>query len=95
MSNGTAKVIGAVIAGTVAGLVLGVLFAPDKGSKTRKRLAGSAKDLADDFKSRMRDEANELRNKAEELEAQADKKLDGLVSKIKMKANSVMNPTAE
>ena len=95
MSNGTAKVIGAVIAGTVAGLVLGVLFAPDKGSKTRSRLAGSAKDLADDLKYKMREEANELRIKAEELEAQADKKLDGLASKIKMKANSILNPTAD
>jgi gas vesicle protein len=51
------------------GAALGVLFAPDKGSVTRKKLMGGAKDLADDLKQKMMEEANVFRARAEELEA--------------------------
>ena len=67
MSNGTAKVIGEVIAGKVAGLVLGVLFAPDKSSKTRRRLAGSTKELVYDLKCKLRGHANGSSNKVENM----------------------------
>ena len=65
------KVIGALIAGSLIGSAFGVLFAPAKGSKTRCKLVGGSKDLAEDITSRMRDEATVLRCKAEELESLA------------------------
>ncbi|MBS1510298.1 MAG: YtxH domain-containing protein [Bacteroidetes bacterium] len=50
MSN-TGKIVTAAVAGVAAGAILGILFAPDKGSETRKKIneqgkkfAGSVKD---------------------------------------------------
>jgi gas vesicle protein len=41
------KIFLALLAGTAAGLVVGLLFAPDKGTESRKKIADTAKKLAD------------------------------------------------
>ena len=47
MSSG--KVLLGVLAGVAAGAVLGILFAPDKGSKTRKKIVDSSEDVLDEI----------------------------------------------
>lgn len=49
-SNG--KLIMALLAGAAAGVVIGLLIAPEKGSATRERLADTAKKLADTILSK-------------------------------------------
>lgn len=46
-SNNTGKIIGALLVGVAIGGLLGVLFAPDKGSVTRKKLLSKGEDLKD------------------------------------------------
>lgn len=54
-----ALVIGTVI-GTAIGGAIGVLFAPDKGSNTRKKLMTDANEFAKDLKEKVKKEAAEL-----------------------------------
>jgi gas vesicle protein len=75
-SKDTGKLVGALLIGAALGAALGILFAPDKGSVTRKKLMGGAKDLADDIKQKMMEEASIFRERAEELEAIAEGKIN-------------------
>ena len=50
--NKTNVAIG-VLAGLAVGALLGVLFAPDKGSETRKKLSRKATDTADNLKGKF------------------------------------------
>lgn len=52
-SNNSGKMIGALLIGAAIGGALGILFAPDKGSVTRKKIAGQTNDLADSFKEKF------------------------------------------
>ncbi len=51
MSSG--KVILGVLAGLAVGAALGVLFAPDKGWNTRKRISKKGEDLIDDLREKF------------------------------------------
>lgn len=84
--NGTAKIIGALFIGALTGAALGVLFAPEKGSKTRSNIVDGAKDLASELKKKMKEEAHNLRKKAEELEDMAKEKTEDVLNDIKHKA---------
>jgi gas vesicle protein len=44
--NNTATFVTVALAGAAAGALLGILFAPDKGSVTRGRISGRARELA-------------------------------------------------
>lgn len=51
----TSKVLLGVLGGVAAGAIAGILFAPAKGCKTRKRIMNKGKDYADDLKEKFED----------------------------------------
>ncbi len=84
--NGTGKIIGALFLGALVGGALGVLFAPEKGSKTRSSIAEGAKDFASDLKKKIKEEADALRRKAEELEDMVEDEVEDVTDNIKKEA---------
>ncbi len=64
-SNNTPKLIGALLLGAAVGGALGILFAPAKGSVTRKRISGRSEDLTDAMKEKFNDFLEEIKIEAE------------------------------
>jgi gas vesicle protein len=58
--NDQSKVIVALLAGLAAGAVLGILFAPERGSETRDKLNDALKNLGDAIKDRAAEEIDNL-----------------------------------
>lgn len=63
--NTLAKIAVAAGTGLVAGAVLGVLFAPDKGENTRKKIADSGKKISDNVKEKMSNLKVNIKGKTE------------------------------
>ena len=61
------KVILGVVSGIAVGAVLGVLFAPDKGSKTRRKILDTGKEYTDNLKEKFSDLYEDVSNKYENL----------------------------
>lgn len=62
----TNKAILGIISGMAIGAVLGVLFAPDKGANTRKKIAKKSRDLEKDVKSKLDYLTNKISKKTKE-----------------------------
>ncbi|MFN8135832.1 MAG: YtxH domain-containing protein [Bacteroidales bacterium] len=58
MSKGNV-VIGA-LAGVAVGALLGILFAPDKGTETRRKISSKGKEAAEDLKDKFNDFVDEV-----------------------------------
>jgi len=63
----TGKLITGILAGAAAGAILGVLFAPNKGSETRKKIARKSTDITDAVKNGFTSMTNTLSNKYESI----------------------------
>lgn len=63
-----------VLSGLVAGVAIGLLTAPAKGSDTRKKIA----DTADDMKRKLRHLRGQANNELDELKAVLENETNGL-----------------
>jgi gas vesicle protein len=63
----TSQVVLGVAGGIAVGAVLGVLFAPDKGSKTRKKILDAGKEYTENLKGKFGDLYQDVSNKYENL----------------------------
>ncbi|WP_370659306.1 YtxH domain-containing protein [Sphingobacteruim zhuxiongii] len=73
--NDNGKIVTALLAGLAAGAVLGILFAPDKGSDTREKINESLADLGDAIKERAEEQFDQLNDLKEKLAATLKTKL--------------------
>lgn len=67
----TGKAVLGTVAGLAVGGILGILFAPEKGSVTRKQLAEKGNDCMNDLKSKYSDLADTLKDSIQSAKSEA------------------------
>ena len=77
--NNTNKILTALGAGAVAGALLGILFAPDKGSETRKKINGQGKKMVDNVQAKFRKGSDKFNGLKEDFIQSAKEKGEGFV----------------
>jgi gas vesicle protein len=70
--NNTTKILVALAAGAVAGAVLGILFAPEKGSETRKKINEQGKKLGQDLKNKLNEVKEKIACQEEKVNSQTE-----------------------
>ena len=79
----TGKVLLGVLAGLAVGSLLGILFAPEKGSVTRKKISDKTHDLKEELTEKFNEFLDDVNEKFEQVKDEA--------GKVKAKAGSVVN----
>ena len=74
----TNKILIALGAGAVIGGVLGILFAPDKGAETRKKIADKGSMLTDAVKTKF----SKGKEKLSELNTGITERINGISEKL-------------
>ena len=70
-SNDTKKIIGALLVGTAVGAAIGILFAPEKGSETRKDISDKGEDFTDAIQDKFNDFLEGLKKEYEMVKEKA------------------------
>jgi gas vesicle protein len=85
--NDNGKLLGTLLLGVAAGAAIGILFAPDKGTETRRKIAGNAEDLVDQLSGKINEGKQALvdlkdraMGKAEEIKREATKAATNVTS---------------
>jgi gas vesicle protein len=74
--NNTGKILTALAAGVAVGALLGVLFAPDKGSETIDKVADESKRLVEEVKDKFRRGKNKFNEMKEDIEQTVKEKVE-------------------
>ncbi len=74
--NNTGKIVVAAAAGIVVGAILGILFAPEKGSETRKKMTDEGKKFYDDAKDKFRKGKEKFSDLKEDIEQKIKEKAE-------------------
>jgi gas vesicle protein len=74
--NTSGKILAAVAAGIAAGAVLGILFAPDKGSETRRKINEQGRKITDNVKDKFRKGREKFNDLKEDIEQTVKEKIE-------------------
>lgn len=66
------KVVLGLLAGIAIGATLGILFAPDKGTETRRKLAEKAEGMEEDLEKQFNEFMNEMKKKLATVKEQVE-----------------------
>ena len=90
MSTKNGNSILALLAGAAVGVGLGILFAPEKGSKTRDKIKDGFDDLKEQAKSKLNTLENEVKEKFSEKKDDLKATFENLLSDSSYKAEETI-----
>lgn len=76
------KLLVGVLAGVAVGALMGILFAPDKGTETRKKIVKKGEDYVEDLKEKFNGLIDDLTQKMDATRAKADEMVEEAKSKV-------------
>lgn len=80
MSDNTGKTVLALLAGAAIGAGLGILFAPDKGSNTRKKIRDGFEEGKENLKHRFDEVTENLKSKFSKTKLDLEGQFDHLLA---------------
>lgn len=80
----------ALITGAAIGAGLGLLYAPDSGEETRKRLRKDAQEAQDRLNKRYRETTSNLSEKAQKARIDFEERLEETLSNASHKADDIL-----
>ena len=83
------KTVLGVLAGLAAGAALGILFAPDSGSATRKKISKKGSNYAEGLTDQFNELVDNMSTKFEKLKAEATKMAKETEAKATLKAEEL------
>jgi len=95
MSSSNNNSILALLAGAVIGVGLGILFAPDKGSKTREKIREGLDDLKDETKEKFSKTKEELKDTVEDLLSNSSYKAEEAITFLEEKLAELKKQNAK
>jgi gas vesicle protein len=91
MSNKTENAIVALLIGAALGAVAGILFAPDKGSNTRKKIKDGLDHDKNDLKNKFGDFSDTVKEKISDAKFDLEETYEELVSNMSHKTEDVIS----
>jgi len=91
MSSG--KILLGVLAGLAAGATLGILFAPDKGSATRKKISKKGEDYAGELGNQFNEFVSGIKDKFETAKEETTRTVKNGKMRAEEFAAEVAQPT--
>lgn len=95
MANNTGQTVLALLTGAAIGAGLGILYAPDKGEKTRDNISKSAKKAQKQLTKQLKETTDKLGTKASAARLSFENKLEDTLSSASYKADDVLKALEE
>ncbi len=90
MTDNSGNVLLALLTGAAIGAGIGILYAPDEGKKTRKKIKEKALEAKEDFTERLVHAKDELTKTANEKREAFERKLEDTISDMSYKADDII-----
>lgn len=95
MANNTGQTLLALLTGAAIGAGIGILYAPDKGTKTRQKIAKEAKKAQKEMHKKWDKTTSALSEKVHSAKQSFEEKLEDVLSDASYKADDVLKAMEE